>query len=132
MRASPFSGRASARTCPTATSSSLAQLHDHARTFPGFVEFKQFVADDGERVTLVTFDSAERQAAWRDDVDHRAAQQQGRDAFYAEYDIAVTDVVRRPAGRDARGARHVARLRSLTPRPWLSGVQSDRGTSPSL
>ena len=72
-----------------------AQLHDRARTFPGFVEFKQFVADDGERVTLVTFDSAEHEAAWRDDVDHRAAQQQGRDAFYAEYDIAVTDVVRR-------------------------------------
>ena len=72
-----------------------AQLLDRARTFPGFVEFKQFVADDGERVTLVTFDSAEHEAAWRDDVDHRAAQQEGRDAFYAEYDIAVTDVVRR-------------------------------------
>ncbi len=47
--------------------------------FPGFVEFKQFVADDGERVTLVTFDSAEHEAAWRDDVEHRAAQQEGRD-----------------------------------------------------
>ena len=95
MRASPFSGRACARTCPTATSSSLRSCTTALARFPGFVEFKQFVADDGERVTLVTFDSAEHEAAWRDDVDHRAAQQQGRDAFYAEYDIAVTDVVRR-------------------------------------
>ena len=72
-----------------------AELHERARGFAGFVEFKQFVADDGERVTLVTFDSAEHEAAWRDDVQHRAAQQEGRTAFYAEYDIAVTEVVRR-------------------------------------
>ena len=72
-----------------------AELHERAKGFPGFVEFKQFVADDGERVTLVTFDSAEHEAAWRDDVGHRAAQQEGRTSFYAEYDIAVTEVVRR-------------------------------------
>jgi heme-degrading monooxygenase HmoA len=72
-----------------------AELHERARGFPGFVEFKQFVADDGERVTLVTFDSAEHEAAWRDDVQHRAAQREGRDAFYAEYDIAVCEVQRR-------------------------------------
>jgi heme-degrading monooxygenase HmoA len=72
-----------------------AELLERARTLPGFVEFKQFVADDGERVTLVTFDTAEHEAAWRDDVEHRAAQQEGRDAFYAAYDIAVTEVVRR-------------------------------------
>jgi heme-degrading monooxygenase HmoA len=72
-----------------------AELHDRARTFPGFVEFKQFVADDGERVTLVTFDTAEHEAAWRDDVQHRAAQQQGRTSFYTGYDVAVTDVVHR-------------------------------------
>jgi heme-degrading monooxygenase HmoA len=72
-----------------------AELHERAKEFPGFVEFKQFVADDGERVTLVTFDSAEHEAAWRDDPEHRAAQQEGRDRFYSEYDIAVTEVVRR-------------------------------------
>ncbi|HEY3672701.1 MAG TPA: antibiotic biosynthesis monooxygenase [Acidimicrobiia bacterium] len=72
-----------------------ADLLDGARTLPGFVEFKQFVADDGERLALVTFDTAEHEAAWRDDVEHRAAQQEGRDVFYAEYDIAVTEVVRR-------------------------------------
>ena len=72
-----------------------AALHERARGFPGFVEFKQFVADDGERVTLVTFDTAEHEAAWRDDVEHRAAQHEGREAFYSEYDIAVCDVQHR-------------------------------------
>jgi heme-degrading monooxygenase HmoA len=71
------------------------ELHERATGFAGFVEFKQFVADDGERVTLVTFDSAEHEAAWRDDAAHRAAQQEGRDAFYSEYDVAVCEVQRR-------------------------------------
>ena len=71
------------------------ELHERARGFPGFLEFKQFVAEDGERVTLVTFDSAESEAAWRDDTVHRAAQQQGRDAFYSEYDVAVCHVQHR-------------------------------------
>ena len=72
-----------------------AELHERAQAFPGFVEFKQFVAADGERATLVTFDSAEHEAAWRDDVEHRAAQQQGRTTFYSEYDVAVCAVQRR-------------------------------------
>jgi heme-degrading monooxygenase HmoA len=72
-----------------------AEMHARAATFPGFVEFKQFTADDGERLSLVTFDSAEHEAAWRDDTEHRAAQQQGREAFYSEYDVAVCTVQRR-------------------------------------
>ena len=69
-----------------------AELHERAKGFPGFVEFKQFVADDGERVTLVTFASAAHEAAWRDDADHRAAQREGRERFYSEYDVAVCEV----------------------------------------
>src|SRR5262245_282896 len=70
--------------------SSLAdELHERATRFPGFVEFKQFVADDGERVTLVTFETAGHEAAWRDDEQHRAAQAEGRADFYTEYDVAV-------------------------------------------
>ena len=76
--------------------SSLAdELHERAKEFPGFVEFKQFVAEDGERVTLVTFDTAEHEAAWRDDEQHRAAQAEGRDDFYTEYDVAVCEVQQR-------------------------------------
>jgi heme-degrading monooxygenase HmoA len=72
-----------------------AELLERARGFPGFMEFKQFVADDGERVTLVAFDSAEHEAAWRDDAQHRTAQREGRETFYSAYDIAVCQVERR-------------------------------------
>lgn len=70
-------------------------LEAKAATMPGYVEFKEFVAADGERLALVTFDSTEHEAAWRADADHRAAQQEGRDAFYDEYDVAVCEVQRR-------------------------------------
>jgi heme-degrading monooxygenase HmoA len=64
-----------------------------ARTMPGFVDFKSFEADDGERVSVVTFASAQTHKAWRDHPEHRAAQQLGRDRFYASYDISVSEVV---------------------------------------
>ena len=60
-----------------------------ARTMPGFVDFKSFEADDGERVSVITFDSSEAQRAWRDHPEHRAAQKIGRERFYASYDISV-------------------------------------------
>lgn len=60
-----------------------------ASAMPGFVDFKTFGAEDGERVSLVTFDSPETHRAWGDDPRHRAAQQRGRDDFYLEYSIQV-------------------------------------------
>jgi heme-degrading monooxygenase HmoA len=70
-------------------------LEARARSFPGFLEFKMFFAGDGERLALVTFASDETEAAWRDDPQHRAAQQRGRDEFYARYDVAVCSVQQR-------------------------------------
>ena len=60
-----------------------------ARTMPGFVDAKGFVAEDGERVTLVTFADAASHAAWRDHPEHRAAQRRGIDGYYAQYSIQV-------------------------------------------
>jgi heme-degrading monooxygenase HmoA len=80
---------------PDRYSDLAAELRECAEQLPGFVEFKQFVADDGERLTLVTFDTAEHEAAWRDDAEHRAAQEEGRSSFYVEYDVAVCEVQRR-------------------------------------
>lgn len=64
-----------------------------ARTMPGFLDFKSFEADDGERVSVITFSSRAAQRAWRDHPEHRAAQQLGRDRFYASYDISVCELV---------------------------------------
>jgi heme-degrading monooxygenase HmoA len=60
-----------------------------ARECPGFVDFKTFAAEDGERVSLVTFDSRAAHQAWRDDPRHRRAQERGRGEFYLEYSIQV-------------------------------------------
>jgi heme-degrading monooxygenase HmoA len=70
-----------------------AEMERLARAVPGFVDFKQFVADDGERVSLITFASRAAHEAWRDDPRHRAAQQRGRNDWYAEYHIQVCELV---------------------------------------
>ena len=36
-----------------------------ARTIPGFVSIKTFYAEDGERVSIVEFESAEAHEKWR-------------------------------------------------------------------
>ena len=50
----------------------------------------------------MTFASDADEAAWRDDAAHRAAQQRGRDEFYAEYDVAVCAVQHRRTWRRSR------------------------------
>jgi heme-degrading monooxygenase HmoA len=61
---------------------------------PGFMEFKAFTANDGERVSVIVFDTLEHQAAWRDDPEHQSAQRRGRHEFYAEYSISVCEEYR--------------------------------------
>ena len=65
-----------------------------ARAMPGFVDYKTFAAEDGERVTVVTFADDEAQRGWREQVDHRAAQRAGRDRFYSDYSIQVCTCTR--------------------------------------
>jgi heme-degrading monooxygenase HmoA len=64
-----------------------------AREMPGFVDFKSFTAADGERVSIIVFDSDASHAAWRDHPEHRKAQALGRTDFYDEYRIQVCDLV---------------------------------------
>ena len=66
-----------------------AAIAELARSMPGYVEHKAFTADDGERVTVVTFADPESHRAWRDHPDHRAAQRRGVDRYYSSYSIQV-------------------------------------------
>jgi heme-degrading monooxygenase HmoA len=68
-----------------------ARMVELAASIPGFVEIKSFTADDGERVSIVTFESIEAHKAWRDHPEHRAAQAAGRERFYSEYQIWVCE-----------------------------------------
>ena len=49
-----------------------------ARHAPGFVSIEGFTAPDGERLSIVVFESAVTQAAWRQDERHAVAQKQAR------------------------------------------------------
>lgn len=58
---------------------------------PGFVSFKTFRSGDGERVSIVEFEDAESQKAWRNHPEHLEAQRLGREEFYSEYKIQVLE-----------------------------------------
>ena len=66
-----------------------ARMHDLAQHMPGFISIKTFTAPDGERVSLVEFDSEAAHQAWRKHPEHREAQRLGREKFYSEFRIQV-------------------------------------------
>jgi heme-degrading monooxygenase HmoA len=71
-----------------------ARMEARARAMAGFVDFKTFRSEDGERVSIICFDTIEHHTAWREDPEHRAAQAKGREAFYSEYFISVCEELR--------------------------------------
>jgi len=71
-----------------------ARIHDLAVKSPGFVSIKTFTAEDGERVSIVEFESEEAVRQWREQPDHRQAQELGRKLFYSEYNIQVCHPIR--------------------------------------
>jgi len=70
------------------------EMLELARAMPGFISIKTFAADDGERVSLVEFDTIEHLEAWRDHPEHREAQRLGRERFYSEYRLVVCEPIR--------------------------------------
>jgi heme-degrading monooxygenase HmoA len=61
---------------------------------PGFVSLKTFTADDGERLTVVAFETLAHQNDWRRQTDHVVVQKKGRDQYYASYRIVVAEETR--------------------------------------
>ena len=70
------------------------RMSELAKTMPGYVSHKGFVADDGERVTLVEFESEQAQRAWAMHPEHLEAQRKGRQDFYSEFHIQICTVQR--------------------------------------
>lgn len=68
-----------------------ASLRARAAELGGLVEVKSFVADDGERATLVTFTDRASHERWALDDEHRAAQRLGRASLYASFSIQVAE-----------------------------------------
>ena len=98
------------------------QVHERAIKMPGFESTKDFAAEDGERLTIVEFDSAENLANWRDDGPHREAQALGRARYYSEYNIQICSELRssRFDGTNWMKTDHdPAQLRAIANR-WLA------------
>jgi heme-degrading monooxygenase HmoA len=70
------------------------RMYELASAMPGFRSYKDFVAEDGENVSIVEFESLETLTAWRDQPEHKVVQQQGRERFFSEYRIQVCTPVR--------------------------------------
>ena len=71
-----------------------AEMLATAKTMPGFVDFKSFKAEDGERISVVWWRDEETMAAWRSHLRHRVAQKLGREKWYENYKIEVSQVLR--------------------------------------
>ena len=70
------------------------RMAELASTMPGYISHKGFFADDGERCTIVEFESEEAQRAWRMHPEHRDAQRKAREVYYQDYSVQVCQVVR--------------------------------------
>ena len=75
-----------------------------ASAMPGYISHKGFFAEDGERVTIVEFESEDAQRAWRMHPEHRDAQRQGRENYYESYSLQICEVKRETKfDRNTRG-----------------------------
>ena len=71
-----------------------ARMSELAKKIPGYVAHKGFVAEDGERVTIVEFASEEAHRAWSQHLEHVEAKKKGRASYYSEYKIQICVVQR--------------------------------------
>ncbi|HSF16950.1 MAG TPA: antibiotic biosynthesis monooxygenase [Vicinamibacteria bacterium] len=64
----------------------------HAKTQPGFVDYKQYQSDDGERLTVVRWKDEETLEQWRIDAKHQTAKKRGRERWYRDYQLEIAKV----------------------------------------
>ena len=69
-------------------------MSELARTIPGYISHKGFVAADGERVTIVEFESEEALQEWRIHPEHAEAKRHGIKSFFSDYKFQICTVLR--------------------------------------
>jgi heme-degrading monooxygenase HmoA len=70
------------------------RMSELAQGIAGYVSHKGFVAEDGERVTIVEFESEEALRAWQIDREHGKAKRRGIESFFSEYKFQICNVIR--------------------------------------
>jgi heme-degrading monooxygenase HmoA len=82
------------------------RMSEIACKMPGYISHKGYVAEDGERLSLFEWESADALHAWANHPEHVSVKQMGRQKFYTEYLLQVCEVVRQSKFvGDARGAK---------------------------
>ena len=80
------------------------RMSELARTIPGYISHKGFVADDGERVTIVEFESEEAMREWRVHPEHAKAKKRGIESFFSDYKFQICSIIRQRAWTAKPGA----------------------------
>jgi heme-degrading monooxygenase HmoA len=62
-----------------------------AESMPGFISYKAFANDDGERVSIQEWESERHLRAWREHPEHVIAQSKGQESYYSEYTLYVLE-----------------------------------------
>jgi heme-degrading monooxygenase HmoA len=61
---------------------------------PGFVSYKAYTAEDGERIAVVRFESREALDAWKFRPEHREIQERARTEWYEDYWVQAMETFR--------------------------------------
>jgi heme-degrading monooxygenase HmoA len=95
------------------------RMRELVATIPGFLSYKNYVAEDGEELEVVRFESEAALESWRTHPEHLEAQRRGRDEFFDDYWVQVCAAIRQY--RFKRGSGYVEEF------PWSApGAISDR------
>lgn len=86
-----FRNRKRADLDAAAYAADAAAMERLARAQPGYRSFKSYTAEDGQVVAMSEWDDERSARAWAGIAEHRAVQQRGRDAYYAEYTVFACD-----------------------------------------
>lgn len=81
-----------------------SELRPLLAEIPGFISIERFqsLTTDGKILSLSWWQDEESVRAWKENVQHQAAQQEGRHAFFASYRIRVAHVFRDYASSGAQ------------------------------
>lgn len=97
------------------------KIYELAIQQPGFVDAKDFVAEDGERLALIESESSPELAVWRALAETREPQEHGRSHDDAEYSLQICSELRSSRFVAATG-KHVQRTSDTRPvaERWLA------------
>ncbi|SRR5258706_14986152 len=75
------------------------RMNELAASMPGYVSHKVFMAEDGEFLTHIEFESEETMHAWSVHPEHLEAKAKGRNAYFSEYQTQICAVIRQSKSR---------------------------------